>query len=56
MTDTQRDPPTNLLAPGLFEGQTAFEAKPLQMFQVSGRSDVVGRTKWRRWEGTLRVE
>ena len=24
MTDPQRDPPTNLLAPGLFEGQTAF--------------------------------
>lgn len=37
-------------------GRKAFEAEALQMFQVTGRSDRVGRTKWRRWAGTLRLE
>ncbi|TDJ67696.1 MAG: hypothetical protein E2O39_14420 [Planctomycetota bacterium] len=40
----------------VLEGRTAFESKRLQMFQVTGRSDVVGRAKWRRWAGTLRLE
>lgn len=35
------------------DGEPAFLAKPLQLFQVTGRSDVVGRTKWRRWEETI---
>ncbi|MAG58889.1 MAG: hypothetical protein CMJ83_21595 [Planctomycetes bacterium] len=34
--------------------QTAFEAKPMNFFQTSGKSDVVGRVKWRRWEDRLR--
>lgn len=35
------------------DGQTVFESRPFQVFQVTGRSDVVGRSKWRRWQGTI---
>ena len=34
----------------------AFEARRLQLFQPTGRSDRVGRTKWRRWEGDVRPD
>ena len=30
-----------------------FESRPFQVFQPTGRSDRVGRSRWRRWEGDL---
>ena len=32
---------------------SVFESRPSQYFQTSGMSDVVGRAKWRRWQGQL---
>ena len=34
-------------------GRTVFEASALNLFQTSGRSDVVGRVEWRHWGGPL---
>lgn len=38
------------------DGRVAMQARPMQFFQTSGRSDVVGRAKWRRWEGELPID
>jgi len=38
------------------DGTEVFRARPFQVFQTSGRSDVVGASKWRRWEGELELE
>ena len=35
-------------------GERVFAARPHQVFQTSGRSDVVGRAPWRLWSGTRR--
>lgn len=36
------------------DGAAVFSARPFQVFQTNGRSDVVGRARWRRWWGTVR--
>ena len=38
------------------DGERVFAARPFQVFQTGGRADVVGRAKWRRWEGTAERE
>ena len=33
--------------------QVLFESRPAAFFQTTGRSDRVGRSRWRRWEETV---
>jgi hypothetical protein len=37
-------------------GEPIFNARSLQLFQVTGRSDIAGQTKWRRWTDTYTRE
>lgn len=36
------------------DGASVFEARPFQVFQTTGRSDRVGKSRWRLWEGQRR--